>query len=177
MEAIGTLAGGIAHDFNNILGALTGYAEMVKDDLPENTAAYENQAEVLIAANRATKLVQQILAFSREEDTLLVPVDMAAITAETLASLRSLLPRSITLNQEINCNAAVLGDATQIHQVLLNLGTNAIGAMEDHGGLLTITLSQVELNGDIQAGNGKHYQGPHVKLTVSRPPEAECPRR
>ena len=167
MKAIGTLAGGIAHDFNNILGALTGYAEMVRDDLCPGTPAHDNQNEVLTAANRAAKLVKQILTFSRNEQIRYEPVDINAVTAEVLRMINGSLPESIVLHQDIHGSVVINGDTTQLHQVVLNLLTNAVGAMEAHGGDLTIATEEVNLDAGCFIRNGTRHQGPYVKLTVT----------
>ena len=115
IEAIGTLAGGIAHDFNNILAALIGYADLAKDDIPEGTIAHQNQKEVINAANRATELVKQILTFGRKDEANLIPVQINTIVQEALKLLRSSLPTTIEIHQDINCNSSIMGDETHIH--------------------------------------------------------------
>lgn len=166
MEAIGTLAGGIAHDFNNILGSIIGYADLVKDDISEGTRAYQNQEEVLIAAKRAKELVKQILTFSRKGEAKLVPVKINSIVAESLKMLRSSLPTTIEISHDINCTNSIMADETHIHQVLLNLGTNALHAMQENGGILQISLSDVNIDLDTMTSDGKLQHGSYVKLTV-----------
>ena len=166
MEAIGTLAGGIAHDFNNILGSIIGYAELVKDDISEGTIAYQNQKEVLIAAKRAKELVKQILTFSRKDEAKLVPVKINSIVADSLKMLRSSLPTTIEISHDINCTNSIMANETHIHQVLMNLCVNASHAMEDNGGILQISLSDVNIDLDTMTSDGNLKQGSYVKLLV-----------
>jgi PAS domain S-box-containing protein len=164
MEAIGTLAGGIAHDFNNILAAILGYAEIAHESSPEGTLIREDLQQVLQAANRAKGLVQQILAFSRQtvsEKKLLQP---ALIVTETISLLRSSLPATIKIEQDVDMGASnILADPTEIHQVVMNLCTNAYHAMEETGGTLTVSLKNriitrddLENNSHLQPGNFIH---------------------
>jgi len=166
MEAIGTLAGGIAHDFNNILGALIGYADLAKDDIPEGTVAHQNQQEVLIAAKRAKELVKQILTYGRQDEAKLAPVQINTVVTEALKMLRSSLPTTIEINQNINCNSSIMADETHIHQILLNLGTNAAHAMSENGGVLEVNLADVNIDSDITNKHGTLQRGSYVKLTV-----------
>ena len=141
MEAIGTLAGGIAHDFNNILGAILGYAEMAREDCPPGSVIAGDLDQVVLAGKRAKDLVKQILAFSRQAETERVPVQPAVMVKEAVRLLRSSLPTTIVIQQDIDpdCNL-INADPTQIHQILMNLCTNAYHAMEETGGVLTISL-------------------------------------
>jgi PAS domain S-box-containing protein len=141
MEAIGALAGGIAHDFNNILGAILGYAEMVQEDSPAGSSTRKDIDQVVKASLRAKDLVKQILAFSRQAESDRIPLQPAIITKEALKLLRSSLPTTITIQQDIDQDAGPLfADPTQIHQLMMNLCTNAFHAMEKKGGVLTISL-------------------------------------
>jgi PAS domain S-box-containing protein len=143
MEAIGTLAGGIAHDFNNILAAIIGYTELVRMDLAEETALMANINKVLAASYRARDLVAQILAFSRQTEQELKPVSISAIVKEALKLLRASLPVTIEIRQRILMEpATILADATQIHQVLMNICTNAGHAMRLSGGVLEVYLGE-----------------------------------
>jgi signal transduction histidine kinase len=166
MEAIGTLAGGIAHDFNNILAALIGYADLAMDDIPEGTVTHQNIEGVLIAANRATELIKQILTFSRKDEARLICVNINTIVAEALKLLRSSLPRTIEIDQNINCNSTIMADETQIHQILVNLCTNAAHAMSETGGVLEVNLTDINIDSNIITGYGNLKQGLYVKLTV-----------
>jgi len=146
MESIGTLAGGIAHDFNNILSPLIGFAEMIQEDLPQNSPEQESIAEVLQAAFRARDLVKQILAFSRQGDQTLKPVRLQSILGEALKLLKSSLPKTIDIQVDINSDCGmVVADEGQIHQVIMNLVTNAYHAMQESGGQLSVALEEIEI--------------------------------
>lgn len=141
MEAIGTLAGGIAHDFNNILGGILGYAEMVMEDLPQGSSISKDVSQILHAANRAKELVKQILAFSRQAETDRIFVQPALVIKEAVKLLRASLPSTISIVQDIDPECGtVLADPTQLHQIVINLATNALHAMELTGGTLTFSL-------------------------------------
>jgi CheY-like chemotaxis protein len=141
MEAIGTLAGGIAHDFNNILAAIIGYTELARMDLVENTPLMDSINKVLSASYRARDLVAQILAFSRQTEQELKPVSISSIVKEVLKLLRASLPATIEIRQRVLLEpATILADATQIHQVLMNICANAGHAMRSSGGVLEVYL-------------------------------------
>ncbi|MDR3557416.1 MAG: PAS domain S-box protein [Syntrophobacteraceae bacterium] len=141
LEAIGVLAGGIAHDFNNILSPIIGYSELALRDIPEDHRLRRALNQILTAANRAKELVKQILSFSRKgDDQLMRPIDIGSIIREALKLLRATLPSSIEIVEHIR-PARVLGDAIQIHQVVVNLCTNAAHAMQDMG-TLTVSLTE-----------------------------------
>jgi PAS domain S-box-containing protein len=168
LEAIGTLAGGIAHDFNNILAPIIGYTEMVLSDLPESTSARNDLEQVLSAAHRARELVKQILAFSRHgQDQKRIPVDLRPIVKEVLKLMRASLPTSIEIRESIQSRTA-LADATQIHQVLVNLCTNASHAM-DESGVLSVTLSGIVMSeGDLaRLAIADLKPGHYLKLRVA----------
>ncbi len=168
MEAIGTLAGGIAHDFNNILTAILGYAEMSHDNIDPDNPAYTDLEEVLLAGNRAKELVKQILSFSRQSEAEKKPVQIQIIIKEALKLLRASLPTTIEIKQDIDPQCGVINaDPSQIHQVLMNLCTNASHAMEETtNGVLSITLQEVTLDYvDIQRHPGL-APGEYVKLSV-----------
>ena len=135
MEAIGTLAGGIAHDFNNILGAILGYAEMVRDDTPNDSPSARDLDQILLAGKRAKDLVRQILAFSRQAEAEKIPLHPASIIKETIKLLRASLPTTISILPAIDpATAPILADPIQLHQLTMNLCTNAFHAMEESGG-------------------------------------------
>ncbi len=167
MEAIGTLAGGIAHDFNNILSAVIGYTEIVLGDVAESTSQHRNLQEVLKAGNRARDLVNQILMFSRQTDKELKPVQINQIVIETLKLLRASLPTTIRIEPNLRSNSAVLADPTQIHQVMMNLCTNAAHAMRENGGQLNIELSDTDLYGSFIEQHPYLSAGTYIKLRVS----------
>ncbi|MEW6501904.1 MAG: PAS domain S-box protein, partial [Thermodesulfobacteriota bacterium] len=146
MEAIGTLAGGIAHDFNNILAAILGYADLLRCDIEPADPRRSNVEQIIQAGNRAKALVQQILAFSRKSEAQRRPVMLAPIVKEALKLLRASIPTTIEITQHIgDPEGTVLADPIQIHQVVINLCTNASHAMEERGGTLAVALEAVEL--------------------------------
>jgi len=167
MEAIGTLAGGIAHDFNNILSAIVGYTEISQIKLPENSDVHADLDEVLKASNRATDLVQQILTFSRQTEQEMKPVQVKMIAEEVLKLLRASLPTTIEIRRKIKSDSIVVGDPTQIHQILMNLCTNAGHAMQENDGILEVGLVNVELDSDRTVNHPDLKPGPYLKLTVS----------
>ncbi|MCP4342310.1 MAG: ABC transporter substrate-binding protein [Desulfobulbaceae bacterium] len=140
-EAIGTLAGGIAHDFNNILSLIVGYTEMAQDDILDQTDCSESLDNVLVAAGKARDLVQQILAFSRQTEIERIPLKLSTLIKELLLMLRSTLPTTIVIEQDIDHNCGiVIADASQVQQIFMNLCTNSFQAMEQTGGTLRIEL-------------------------------------
>ena len=168
MEAIGTLAGGIAHDFNNILGAILGYGELAHQHSAEGSAMRRYVNNVMHAAGRAKALVDRILGFSRSGLGERVPVNVQSVIEETLELLTASLPATIRLDTRLEAgNAAVIGDATHLHQVAMNLCTNALQAME-HGGVLSVYLERVELSQPRPHSRGSALPaGPYVRLVVS----------
>jgi PAS domain S-box-containing protein len=143
LETIGTLAGGIAHDFNNILTPILGYAEMGAISLSNENPLHEYFTEIMLAAERAQNLVSQILTFSRAQDSRLTPVSIQAIISEAFKLLRPSIPSTISIEQHIDTRCGnVLADPSQIHQVIVNLCTNAFHAMEKTGGTLRIDLNE-----------------------------------
>jgi PAS domain S-box-containing protein len=167
MEAIGTLAGGIAHDFNNILSAVIGYTEIALADVPEGNSQHRNLQEVLKAGSRARDLVKQILTFSRQTEQELKPVQINQIIRETLKLLRASLPTTVKISHDIQSDSAVLADPTQIHQVIMNLFTNAAHAMRASGGQLKIDLTDVVLGGNFIEQHPYLSPGAYVKLRVT----------
>ncbi|MDM8535415.1 response regulator [Desulfobacterales bacterium HSG17] len=166
MESIGTLAGGIAHDFNNILSSVIGYTELTIDDLPVGSLARHNLTSVLKAGERAKSLVSQILTFSRQSEQVHVPVQIHVIIKEALKLIRSSLPATIDIHQGITNAGYVMADPTQIHQVVMNLCTNAFHAMQDTGGVLTVTLNQKDINEVNSAKYPELSPAPHIVLSV-----------
>lgn len=170
MEAIGTLAGGIAHDFNNILAAMQGYLELSLDDLSEDSPVRDNLNKMMSCTNRATKLVKQILTFSRkdEQEQKREPVQISSMVKEVLGMLRSSLPATIKICRKIYADSSmVMTDPTQIHQVLVNLCTNASHAMRENGGQLEVSLIDVNLESDTGIGDEYLKKGSYVKLSIS----------
>jgi PAS domain S-box-containing protein len=165
MEALGRLAGGIAHDFNNILGAIVGYAELVREATksPEVVADVD---EVLRAAARGKDLVERILRFSRRQDVVPRAMDLGQVVREVTRLLRATLPASIDIRLGLNpTTPRVMADATSVHQVLMNLATNASHAMPG-GGVLDIDLQPFQVRDSFARANPGLREGPHVLLTV-----------
>lgn len=160
LEALGTLAGGIAHDFNNILGAIMGYAELAAMDLAPDDPVQEYLQQVSLAGRRATNMVQKILTFSRQGDQGMVPVQMDAVVEEAISLIRPSLPIDVKVETHLPKNLGqVMADSNQIHQIVMNLCTNAGYAMENGGGTLEVALTQItvpekhqDLTEDMAAG-------------------------
>ncbi len=147
MEAIGVLAGGIAHDFNNILSAVIGFAELALFDTDADSPVHGNLRQIQAAGMRARDLVQQILTFSRQDEKELKPLQLGSQVKEALKMLRSSLPTTIEMHVEIAPRVGnVMADPTQIHQIVMNLCTNAAQEMEARGGRLTVCLDQIALD-------------------------------
>jgi PAS domain S-box-containing protein len=167
MEAIGTLAGGIAHDFNNILGAILGYGELAHQHSADGSPLRRYLDNVMHAAERAQMLVARILGFSRSGLGDRAPVNVQFVIEETLELLEASLPAGIRLESRLEAgNAAVIGDTTYLHQVAMNLCTNAMQAME-HGGVLRVFLECTELSQYRTLSRGSLAPGPYVRLIVS----------
>jgi|GEM_PF-1063753 len=170
MEAIGTLAAGIAHDFNNILTAIIGNAEMALAKVLESDPVRRNVKRVLESGSRAADLVKQILTFSRQAEQERKPVQLAEVTKEVLKLVRSSLPATIEIRQQIEVDTSrsvVCADPTQLHQVLMNLCTNAAHAMNQKGGLLRVELTDAFLDEEAAACYQNLNPGRHLKLSVS----------
>jgi len=172
MEAIGTLAGGIAHDFNNILAAIMGHTELAVMQLDQKDQAERCLSEVLHASDRAKDLVSQILSFSRRSDSELKPLQINIIIKEALRLIRSTLPTTIRITQLIQDHSSIIiGNATQIHQILMNLCTNAAHAMEGADGTLTVSLKAVDIEpvspNTISIFPASLVPGQYVCLTVA----------
>ena len=142
MEALGTLAGGVSHDFNNILSAILGYTELLQLECKAGTKEHEYLEGFYNAGNRAKDLVKQILTFSRQAGQEYKPVRVDIIIKEVLKFIRASLPSTIAIKQTLNPDALVMGDPTQLHQVIMNLCTNAGYAMMDKGGVLELELKK-----------------------------------
>ncbi len=167
MEAIGTLAGGIAHDFNNILSLIIGYTELARDEVPEGSQLWEDLREVYQAGKRARDLVKHILTFSRQSEQEQKPIHIQPIVEEALKLLRPSLPTTIEIRKHLTATGMVLSDPTQIEQVIMNLCTNAYHAMRDRGGVLEVSLADVELDSDFTARHLDTHIGPYIRFTVS----------
>lgn len=146
MEAIGTLAGGIAHDFNNILGAIIGFTDASLLSMPPDSPLRGNLQKVLEAGMRAKDLVKQILTFSRQTEQEIKPIKVGHIVEEVVNLLRATIPSDIEIGSQIKADCVVMGDPTQMHQVLMNICTNSVQAMQNDGGLMEIKLDTIEID-------------------------------
>ncbi len=168
LEAVGTLAGGIAHDFNNILTAIIGYTDMARHAPPSERALATYLDQIFKAGNRAKDLVRQILTFSRQTKIELIPLDPARIVREATQLLRPTLPSTISINQQIAPDTKpILADPTQIHQIVVNLCTNAFHAMEQTGGILSISLKNHVVSREELDVHPEMQSGSFVQLSVS----------
>ena len=162
MEAVGTLAGGIAHDFNNILSAIIGYAELAKDDIPRINPAFEEIEEVINAGKRARDLVKHILAFSRKSGEDRIPLKPLLLVEEALHLIRASIPSTIEIKHDLKPDCGnIMADPTQMHQIIMNICTNAAQAMDENGGTLEVILNEEYISGDY----GQETK-PFVKLTI-----------
>lgn len=167
MEAIGTLAGGIAHDFNNLLGVILGNAEMARCECRTGSNLAGELDDVIEASHRATGLVKQILAFSRQAEAERIPLQPASIVKKAMKMLRPSIPSTIEIQQNIAASTSlILADPTQIHQILMNLCTNAFHAMENTGGKIEVSLKEVELSSEDLRKEPEVKPGRFIQLTV-----------
>ena len=166
MESIGTIAGGIAHNFNNILGIIIPNAELAIDDVPDGSLAKECLDDILTASLRASDLVQQMLSFAHKSLNELEPVNLTPIIKDCLRLLRATIPTTIEISQDISCEVdTVFANPSHMSQVLMNLCTNAAQAMDEHGGVLEVTLKNIEF--EKQDEELEIKSGCYVELTVS----------
>jgi len=176
MDAIGTLAGGIAHDFNNALSAIIGYSELSMADVPEASQLHANLQQTLSAGHRAKDLVKYIIDFGRQTDQIRKPLRIDLIIKDDLKMLRSSLPTTIQIRQNILAETdRALSDPSQIHQVLINLCTNASHSMREKGGLLEVNLTKKELDADFTACHPGIDPGSYLKLSVRDTGEGMTP--
>ncbi len=167
MEAIGSLAGGIAHDFNNLLFPIVGMSELLLEDLPKGTIEYQNAEAILKAGNRGSVLVKQILAFSRQSEHKKIPVRVQQVLKEVLSLIRSVMPSDIEILPDIQIDAGlIMADPTQIHQIAMNLITNAYHAMDQDGGKMIARLKETLLNKD-DVARSCLKPGKYVTLSIS----------
>lgn len=167
MDSLGTLAGGIAHDFNNILAGVMGIAELEMMEAADGSRTRRRMEQVLSACKRARDLVKQILMFSRQSEPRRNPMEIGPIVEDAVKMLRATLPSTIRIEPDLQAaGSVILGDPTQLHQILLNLCTNATHAMRENGGVLAISLTDVCVD-ENQAEEHIHLQpGRYVRLTV-----------
>jgi signal transduction histidine kinase/ActR/RegA family two-component response regulator len=166
MESIGQLAGGIAHDFNNILGAIVGNLELAKLDAAGHPAILESLENISEASQRATDLVRQILTFSRQSRPEREPVKLNHVVLEALKLLRSSVPATIRIQTELTETPAVLANSTAVHQVIMNLGTNAWHAMHDQTGVLKVEMNVLEVDENFVKTHPDLCPGNYVQLSV-----------
>jgi len=165
MESIGNLAGGIAHDFNNLLASIIGFTELAMGEVQKGSSLESSLQEVYRAGERARDLVKQILAFARQSDEKKSPIQPGIVAKEVQKFLRSTIPSTIDIRHHIESDAWIMGSATQIHQVLMNLCTNAAHAMEDTGGVLEIRVKDVKI-GKERLPKGMR-PGAYIEIRVS----------
>ena len=165
MESIGTLAGGIAHDFNNILSSIIGFSELALGDAEKGTDLEDDLQEIRNAGLRAKDLVKQILTFARQTDEEVKPIQVNVITFEVLKFIKSSIPSTIQINDKIESDSLIMGSPTQIHQVLMNLCTNAAYAMEENGGILEISVNDTMI--DMMAMIPNLRPGDYIEIKVT----------
>lgn len=167
LESLGVLAGGIAHDFNNILAAIIGLTDMCLQDIPKNSDTYVDLKEALQAAHRAKELVKQILAFSRQSGEERAPLYLHVVAREALSLIRASLPATIEIIDSISVHSgAVLANAAQLHQVIMNYCTNAAQAMKEKGGIIEVSVNDVDVSERLALTHPKLRPGPYVRLSV-----------
>lgn len=145
LQAMGTLAGGIAHDFNNILYAIIGYTEMSREDVTKDSQVFKNLGKVLEASHRGQELISRILSFSRRQHHTQEVINLNKTIEAALSLLRPTIPASVIIHFETKVDASILGNQTQIHQILVNLINNAVDAMDGEG-VITIKLTKIAAN-------------------------------
>ncbi|OGR27111.1 MAG: hypothetical protein A2277_09420 [Desulfobacterales bacterium RIFOXYA12_FULL_46_15] len=167
LESIGILAGGIAHDFNNILAGIMGYSQLARMNISDPEKAGEDLDRVMKAADRAKALVRQMLTFSRQTEYHKQSMKMHIMINEALKLIRSSISFTIEIKEEIASKASVMADPTQIHQVIMNLCTNACHAMRDTGGLLTVALKEIKIPGPDTIAELNMTPGRYLRLQIS----------
>ncbi|MCF6247716.1 MAG: ATP-binding protein [Desulfobacula sp.] len=166
MEAIGTLSGGIAHDFNNILSGIFGYCQLAKNHIETPLKAKNHINEIIKGSKKAADLIQQILTFSRKSPHQKRPLRIYLVLKEALKLLRASLPSTIDIKEQIDTRSKIMADATKIHQVIMNLCTNAYHAMRETGGTLYVSLSTIKIDIPQSSDDVKLDPGSYVKLEV-----------
>jgi two-component system cell cycle sensor histidine kinase/response regulator CckA len=167
MESIGTLAGGIAHDFNNILSGIFGYSQLAQTHLKNPEKASQDIEQILQGAKRAADLVQQILTFSRQTEYQKRPLKIYTAVYEALKLLRASIPSTIEIEKKLDSKSVVFADPIRIHQVVMNLCTNSYHAMREHGGSLTVSLTDVDIFESKYLLDKKISPGEYIKLEIS----------
>lgn len=164
MEAIGSLAGGIAHDFNNILSSIIGYSEMALSEIDDTSSTYKDLQEVLKAGIRAKDLVTQILLFARQSDEELKPIKIEPVVSEAVSFLEATTPATIEIELQSSTTSNIKGNSTQLHQVIMNLCTNAIHSIDDGFGKISITLEDILIE---HSASEFLKDGKYVKVCVA----------
>ena len=168
MEALGALAGGIAHDFNNILSAIMGFTDLARQETQRGTELHDDLSEVLTAGNRARELVQQILTIGRNDAKEIKPIQVGPLIKEALKMLRSTIPSSIQVREDIIDEPLIVqADPTKLHQVIINLATNAKQAMNDGSGVLKVGFDKVSFDSDVKKQYPDMRPGEYARITVS----------
>ncbi len=167
MEAIGSLASGIAHDFNNILTGIFGYTELAILSKTDPQKLDEYLEEIYISGQRAKKLISQIQTFSKKHKSQKKPIQVASVVNEVLTLLKSSLPSTINITQNLQSTALIHADPTQLHQIILNLCTNSSHAMEDNKGTLSINLEDIVFNSSQIVGKHRLEAGKYIKLAIT----------
>jgi PAS domain S-box-containing protein len=167
MESIGILAGGIAHDFNNILSAIIGFTELALSDVEKKTTLEEDLKEIHVGGIRAKDLVKQILSFARQSDERINPLRVDVIAKEVLRFIRASIPSTIEIDSDIQSDSLVMGNPTQIHQIFMNLCTNSAYAMKKNGGVLRVSINDVEIDKNPEINDIGLEKGNYIKIKVS----------
>ncbi|MBM9518509.1 ABC transporter substrate-binding protein [Desulforhopalus vacuolatus] len=167
MESIGKLAGGIAHDFNNILASILGFSEIALGEVEKGSVMEDNLQEIYAGGLRARDIVKQILAFARQSDEKVKPIRIDKIIYEALKLIRPSTPTTIEIRKQIESSSFILANSTQIHQIMMNLCTNASHAMQDSGGIMTVSLKDVLISDDSETFQGRLEKGKYVKMVVT----------
>ncbi len=167
MESIGNLAGGIAHDFNNILTSIIGFTELALEDIEKNSPVEDSLQEIFAAGKRAKKVISQILAFARQSEVTTKPIQVNTIIIEVLELIRSTIPTTIEIRQRLESSSHIMGNTTQLHQVIMNLCSNAAQAMSDYGGVLKVTLNDVTIDDAPRWRQIGLKPGDYIEITVS----------
>jgi nitrogen-specific signal transduction histidine kinase/ActR/RegA family two-component response regulator len=167
LQALGTLVGGIAHDFNNIMLTISGNAKLALEQLPQESPAYSNVLEIAKAGSRAVAFTKKILSFSQQEEVRRQPTPLLPVVEEAISSIRKTLPPQIEIRKNFPANLPpILGDASQVHQTLVNLANNVGDALGEAPGQLEIAACSIHLNGDGASLSAKLPPGDYVKLSI-----------
>jgi len=167
LEAIGRLTGGIAHDFNNVLSAIIGYTELASDDVPSESDCAQNLMEVLKSAGRAKEMISHLISFSRQEESKTEVIELVDHVREAVKFLRSYLPKSIRIKERYTAEkSTVIAVPGQVHQILINLGTNAMHAIKHDKGLIEITLETVAFHSKDMVAYPELEQCQYLRVTV-----------